>query len=173
MKPVALIAAILTGAAALTLIVPSLVGGAYVYAASVAALAGVGIALRFNIPQSDWSDVVWVAECAGTALAIFEGLHPIFALVAISLYIYAWNSGHRFAHFDRGHMERKARMQFVRDALIQALAAALGVSLLVTVFFYIHVPLPFGVALTMSLASFVALILFVRAARIARHDSDS
>ncbi len=172
MKPVATISLVLVALAALVLIVPALVLGSYVYAAAVAVVAAGASLLLRAAGNSPWSDLMLVIECTMAVSSLLLRVHPLFPLVSVTLFIYAWNTGHRFAHFDRAPAETQARAWFVLQTLLFSLAPSLAVTLVLAVFLYIHVPLTFGIGLGLSIGALVVLGIFVRVSQAARRDED-
>lgn len=166
------VTAILVAVAALLLILPALLLGSYWYAAVVAAISATGVTLLQIAPQSKWADLLLIATSTVSALAFLIGIHPLFAASAIMLFIYAWNAGHRFSHFDRSPIEDRAKLRFILQMLIFSLAPSLAVALVLSAFLYVRFPLTFGLGLGLSVASFLAIALFIGLARAARKKED-
>lgn len=162
------ITAILSIAAAMLLILPALLLGSYGYALIVAVVSAAGVVLMRKIPQSKWSDILLMATCAMVSFALFLGIHTLFAVIALALYIYAWNAGNRFAHLDRSPVEASAKRQFVLRLLAFSFIPSFGIGLLVTAFLYVQVPMTFGLGLGLSLATLLTIALFVKLANAAR-----
>lgn len=166
------VTAILLAVAALLLILPALLLGSYWYALAAASISTAGIVLLRATPQSKWSDLLLIAASAMAVFALFLGIHPLFAVVAITLFVYAWNAGHRFGHFDRSPVEDRAKLRFILRLLALSLIPSLGIGLLSTAFLYVRFPLTFGIGLGLSAAVFLTIALFIGFARAARQDKN-
>jgi len=163
---------ILLTVAASLLILPALLVGSYLYAMAVAVVSGAGVVLLRTVPQSKWADLLLLATSLMAAFALFLGVHPVFAVVAITLFIYAWNAGHRFGHFDRSPVEDRAKQRFILQTLVFSLVPSLGIALVLSGFLYVRVPLSFGTGLGLSAAVFLVIALFIGFARAARRQED-
>jgi len=166
------VTAILLAVAALLLILPALLLGSYWYAMAAAAVSAGGIVLLRTAPQSKWSDLLLITASAMAVFALFLGIHPLFAVVAITLFVYAWNAGHRFGHFDRSPVEDRAKLRFILRLLALSLIPSFGIGFLLTAFLYVRFPLTFGIGLGLSTAVFLAIALFIGFARAARQDNN-
>ena len=166
------VTAILLAVAASLLILPALLLGSYWYALTVAVISAAGVVLLRTVPQSKWSDLLLVATSVMAAFALFLGIHPLFAVVAVTLFIYAWNAGLRFGHFDRSPVEDRAKQRFILQALAFSLVPSLAVALVLSAFLYVRVPLSFGTGLGLSAAVFLVIALFIGFARAARQQED-
>ena len=166
------ITGILLAVAALLLILPSMLLGSYWYALAVAIVAVSGAALLRSLPQSNLSNLLLIANSAMATAALFLGVHPLFAIVAIALFVYAWNAGHRFGHLDRAPVEESAKQRFIVQILVFSLIPSFGVGLLLTVFLYVQFPMSFGLGLALSTAVFLAIALFIGFTRIAQRQED-
>jgi len=164
--------AILLAIAASLLILPALLLGSYWYALAVAAVSATEVVLLRTAPQSKWSDFLLIATGAMATLAFLIGIHPLFAASSIMLFIYAWNAGHRFGHFDRSPVEDRAKLRFILQTLAFSLVPSLGVALVLSAFLYVRIPLTFGLGLGLSVAVFLFIALFIGLARIARKQED-
>ena len=162
------ITAILATVAAVLLILPALLLGAYWYALAVAVVSAAGVVLLRGMPQSNWSDILLIATSAMAALALVLGIHPLFAVVALALYIYMWNAGHRFGHFDRAPVEGNAKRRFITEILVLSLIPSFGIGLLLAAFLYVRVPMTFGLGLGLSSAALMTVGLFVGVAHAVR-----
>ena len=163
---------ILLAVAASLLILPALLLGSYWYALAVAGVSAAGVVLLRTAPQSKWSDLLLIVTSVMAAFALFLGIHPLFAVVAITLFIYAWNAGHRFGHFDRSPVEGSAKQRFILQTLAFSLAPSLGVALVLSFFLYVRFPLSFGTGLGLSGAVFLVIALFIGFARAAHRQED-
>jgi len=167
-----LITAILMAIAASLLILPALLLGSYWYAVVVAAVSATGAVLLRTAPQSKWSDLLLIATSTMATLAFLIGIHPLFAAAAIMLFIYAWNAGHRFGHFDRSPVEDRAEFRFIVRTLAFSLVPSLGMAFVLSAFLYVRFPLTFGLGLGLSVAVFLVISLFIGFARAARKQED-
>ena len=166
------VTAILLAVAASLLILPALLLGSYGYALAVAVVSGAGVSLLRTAPQSKWSDLLLIAVSVMAAFALFLGIHPLFAVVAITLFIYAWNAGLRFGHFDRSPVEDRAKQQFTLQMLAVALVPSLAVALVLSASLYLRIRLSFGTGIGLSVAVFLTIALFIGFARAARRKED-
>ena len=162
------ITAILATVAAVLLILPALLLGSYWYALAVAVVSAAGVVLLRGMPQSKWSDILLIATSAMAAFALVLGIHPLFAVVALALYIYMWNAGHRFGHFDRAPVEGNAKRRFITEILVLSLIPSFGIGLLLVAFLYVRVPMTFGLGLGLSSAALMTVALFVGVAHAVR-----
>ncbi len=167
------ITAILSTAAAVLLILPALLLGSYGYALVVAGVSAAGVVLLHRMPQSKWSDMLLMATCAMASFALFLRIHTLFAVIALALYIYAWNAANRFGHLDRSPVEASAKKRFVRRLLVLSFIPSFGIGLLVTAFLYVRVPMTFGLGLGLSLGTLLTVALFVKLANAARRREGS
>ncbi|MEE8593511.1 MAG: hypothetical protein V3T03_05240 [Candidatus Bipolaricaulota bacterium] len=163
---------IILAVAAALLILPALLLGSYGYALAVAVVSAAGVVLLRTSPQSKWSDLLLIAVSVMTTFSLFLGIHPLFAIVAVTLFIYAWNAGHRFGHFDRSPVEATAKQRFILQTLAFSLAPSLAVALVLSAFLYVRFPLPFGTGIGLSAAVFLVIALFTGLARAARQGED-
>ena len=152
---------ILLAVPAALLILPALLLGSYWYALAVAGVSAAGVVLLRTAPQSKWSDLLLIVTSVMAASALFLGIHPLFAVLAITLFIYAWNAGHRFGHFDRSPVEGSAKQRFILQTLAFSLAPSLGVALVLSAFLYVRFPLSFGTGIGLSGAVFLVIALFI------------
>ena len=166
------VTAILLAVAASLLILPALLLGSYGYALAVAVVSGAGVVLLRTVPQSKWSNLLLIATSLMAAFALFLGVHPLFAVVAITLFIYAWNAGHRFGHFDRSPVDNRAKQRFILQTLAFSLVPSLALALVLSGFLYVRIPLSFGTGLGLSAAAFLVIALFIGFARAARRQQD-
>ncbi len=162
------ITAILSTIAAVLLILPALFLGSYWYALAVAVVSSAGILLLREMPQSKFSDMLLIATSAMTAFALLLGIHAVFAVMALTLYICIWNAGHRFGHLDRVPVEDSAKRRFNIEILIRSLMSTVGIGLLLSGFLYVRVPMTFGLGLGLSSAVLITIALLVALARAAR-----
>jgi uncharacterized BrkB/YihY/UPF0761 family membrane protein len=102
------------------------------------------------------------------SFALFLGVHTLFAVIALTLYIYAWNAANRFGHLDRSPVEASAKKRFIFRLLVLSFIPSFGIGLLVTAFLYVRVPMTFGLGLGLSLGTLLTVALFVRFANAAR-----
>lgn len=162
----------LVAVAAMLLILPALLLGSYGYALAVAAVSASGAVLLRNAPQSKWSDLLLIATSVIATIALFLGIHPLFAVVALALFVYTWNAGHRFGHLDRSPVKDSAKRRFILQMLAFSLIPSFGIGLLLTAFLYVRFPMTFGLGLGLSTAVFLVIAVFIGFARTAQQHED-
>ena len=158
--------------AAVLLMAPALVQGMVSYALTVAVLSAAAVVLLRVAPHSLSSDVLLIAASAIVGFAVFLGLYPLFPIVALSLILHAWNTGHRFGSLERSPIEADAKRRFVLQQLALALISSWAVGLLLTAFLYVRIPLAFGLGLGLATTAFLAVALFIGFAHAARNGDE-
>ena len=151
--------------AAMLLAIPALAVGSYGYALGVTAVLIAGYAIQRAVPQSGAADLLLAGHAVLAVAALFVGVHPSFAVVALCLCLFAWNAGHRFGHTQRAAVARDAERRFVANTLVRSVVPSFAVGLLSTAFLYLPVSLTYGTGLALSVAALVMIAAFVRLAR--------
>jgi len=152
---------VLLSVAAGLLIVPALFEGVYWYALIVAAAAAGAFALVRSSSKPKLSDLLLIATSALIAFSQLLGIHPLFAIVSISLFISAWNIAHRFGHLDRVPVTDRAKQRFTIQMITRSLIPSIAIGLLLTACLYIRIPMSFGLGLGLSAAIFLNIALFI------------
>jgi hypothetical protein len=162
----------LIAVAGLMLLLPSLFHGAYGYAGGIAALSIAAALVLWRFPQSRASDLLLVIESATVAASALVGLHTLFAVIALTLYLFAWNAGHRYGHLDRATVDPQAKASFAAGTLLRSILPAVVVGLVVSAFLFVRMPMSFGRGLGISLSVLLLIAVFVGVARTTRKDEE-
>jgi hypothetical protein len=157
----------------LALVLPALIEGMYILTGAACALMIAGVALLRRRPASRWSDILLIAESIVAMFVVLSGAHPTFGILAFSLQLGAWNIGHRFGHLETAAADRDAIARVSLRLLLFSLLSSLVVSVIVTVFLYVRMPMTFTIGLGLALCVLLLLVLFVRFAWSARRDRDA
>jgi hypothetical protein len=158
--------------AAMLLAIPALAAGSYGYALGVLAVLIAGCAIQRGGPQSGATDLLLVGHAAMSVSALFIGVHPSFAVVALCLYLFAWDTEHRFGNTPRAAAACDAERRFIVNMLTRSVLPSFAVGLLLTAFFYVPISLTYGIGLGLSVAALVMIAAFVRLARTRYRESD-
>lgn len=162
---------LLTVATAL-LILPALLMEFYLYVLAVTIVSGAGMVALHTGWQSKHLNMLLIAGSLMSVLALFLGIHPLFAIISITLFIYAWNHGHRFGHFDRSPVESRAKQRFIAQALVFSLVPSVVIAVVLSIFLYVRFQLTFGLGLGLSVIAFLLIAMFVWLANMPSQGTD-